>query len=35
MKTELLIEINELKSTIQAYKLVLARVQEDTKITKG
>lgn len=35
MKTELLIEINELKSTIQAYKVVLARVQEDTKTKKG
>ena len=35
MKTELLIEINELKSTIQAYKVVLTRVQEDTKTKKG
>ena len=34
-RTELLIEINELKSTIQAYKVVLARVQEDTKTKKG
>lgn len=35
MKTELLIEINDLESTIQAYRVVLARVQEDTKTKKG